>query len=302
MKMKLYQAYKLCIASELPLPKLVETEGKPDVIIRLGKIDDNFEVRHNGSNNCRGSLPGIGRFLIQDGREILVCPEPGVEADRLGMILIGPALCIILRQRGFLVLHASCIQINNLAVAFMGASGYGKSTLGAAFYNQGYKVLTDDVMPIKITKNAAIAFPSYPYFKLFPEALNSLGEDTKKLSSVTETSLKLSYTFASNVQENPLQLQRIYVLGKGDKHEIKIMTNQDAFVELIRHTRAMNLMNASESMTEHLHFCTQLIQKVSFCRFVRKPSLNDLPRLVKMVEDDLEKINDNILNLGLRRG
>ena len=295
MRMKVYQAYNLCIASELPLPKLVETEGKPDVIIRLGKIDDKFEVRHNGSNNCRGSLPGIGRFLIQDGREILVSPEPKVEADRLGMILIGPALCIILRQRGFLVLHASCIEINDLAVAFMGASGCGKSTMAAAFYTRGYRVLTDDVMPIKITQNAATTFPSYPYFKLFPEALTSLGEDIKNLSSVTKKSLKLSYTFANNFQENPLNLQRIYVLAKGEKHDIKVMNPQDVFVELVRHTRAISLMDSSESKTEHLHFCSQLIKKVSFSRFTRKPSLTDLPQLVKMVEDDLAQIDTNVL-------
>ena len=295
MRMKIYQAYKLCIASELPLPKLLETEGEPDVIIRIGEIDNNFEVRHNGSNNCRASLPGIGRFLIQDGREILVSPEPGVEADRLGMILIGPALSVILRQRGFLVLHASCIKINNLAVAFMGASGCGKSTLGTAFYTKGYKALTDDVMPIKITANAAIAFPSYPYFKVFPEALASLGEDTKNLSSVTGKSLKLSYNFTSNFQENPLQIQRIYVLAKGEKHEIKVMKPQDVFVELVRHTRAISLMDSPESMTEHLNFCSQLIKKVSFSRFTRKPSLTDLPQLVEMVEDDVAQIDTNIL-------
>ena len=293
MKMKVYQAYKLRIASELSLPKLVETEGKPDVIIKLGKIDDKFAVPHNGRNNCRCSLPGIGKFLIQDGREILVSPESGVKADRLGMMLIGPALCIILRQRGFLVLHASCVEIKNFAVAFMGASGCGKSTMGAAFYTRGYRILTDDVMPIKITANSVTAFPSYPCFKLFPEALTSLGENTKKLSSVTEKSLKLSYTFASNFQYESLKLQRIYVLNKGEKHEIKMMKPQDTFVELVRHTRAINLMNSSESMTEHLHFCSQLIQKVNFSQFTRKPSLTDLPKLVKMVEDDLEKIDHN---------
>lgn len=284
--MKVYQAYNLHIASELPLPKLIETEGKPDIVIRLSKTDNKFEVQHDGGRNCRGTIPGIGRFLIQNGREILVSPEVGVEADRLGLILIGPVLSVILRQRGFLVLHASCVQINDVAVAFMGTSGCGKSTLAAAFYTRGYKVLTDDIMPIKITENTATAFPSYPYFKLFPESLSSLGEDTRKLSSVTSKSLKLSYKFTNSFQDKPLNIQRIYVLGKGEKHEIHTIKPQEAFIELVRHTRAMNLMDASESMTEHLHFCSQLIQKVSFCRFTRKPSLTDLPKLVKMIEDE----------------
>lgn len=284
--MKIYQAYNLHIASELPLPKLIETEGKPDVVIRFSKTDDNFEVQHDGGKNCRGTIPGIGRFLIQNGREILVSPEAGVEAERLGLILIGPVLSVILRQRGFLVLHASCVRINDVAVAFMGTSGCGKSTLAAAFYTRGYKVLTDDIMPIKITDRAAKAFPSYPYFKLFPESLSTLGKDTTKLSSVTSKSLKLSYKFTNSFQEEPINIQRIYVLGKGEEHDIQKIKPQEAFVELVRHTRAINLMDASESMTEHLHFCSQLIQKVSFYRFVRKPSLTDLPKLVKMVENE----------------
>ncbi|KST67761.1 phosphoenolpyruvate carboxykinase (ATP) [Mastigocoleus testarum] len=291
--MKLYQAYNLNIASEIPLPQLVETKGKPDVFINLNKTDEKLE--HNGSDRCQGSIPGIGKFLIQNGRKILVNPEPGVEIDRLGIVLTGAVLSVILRQRGFLVIHASCVEINGNAVAFMGASGCGKSTIAATFYTHNYRILSDDIMPIKITPNSAIALPSYPSFKLFPKSLISLGEDTKKLSSVTHKSLKLSYNFTQKFQEKPLNIQKIYVLAKGKQHAIKNLKPQDAFIELVRHTRAINLMDSSESMSKHLSMCSQLIQKVSFCRFTRKPSLTDLPKLVKMVEDDLTQVNTRVL-------
>ncbi len=291
--MRLYQAYNLKIASEIPLPQLIETEGKADIVINLNKTDQKIE--HNGSDRCQGNIPGIGRFIIQNGRTILVNPEPGVEIDRLGIVLTGAVLSVILRQRGFLVLHASCVEINGYAVAFMGISGCGKSTMAAAFHAHDYRILSDDIMPIKITPNSAIALPSYPSFKLYPKSLIYLGEDTKKLSSVTQKSLKLSYNFAEHFQDKPLNIQKIYVLTKGEKHTIKNLKLQDAFIELVRHTRAINLMDSSESMSKHLSMCSQLIQKVSFCRFTRKPSLTDLPKLVKMVEDDFAQTNIKIL-------
>lgn len=144
--MKSYKAYNLCIASELQLPELIETKGEPDVIVRFGKVDNATAMRHDGGQNLLGEVPEIGEFFIHDGREILMNPLPGVDEALLRTVLLGPVLCVLLRQRGLLVLHASCININHKGVAFMGGSGWGKSTLATAFHTKGYDVLTDDVM------------------------------------------------------------------------------------------------------------------------------------------------------------
>ncbi|ARV58401.1 hypothetical protein BZZ01_06900 [Nostocales cyanobacterium HT-58-2] len=291
--MKVYQAYNLYIASELPLPELVESEGKPDVIVRFGKVDNTGEMQHDGGSTFQGEVAEVGKVLIQSGREVIIEPVLGVEEARLRTILLGPILSVLLRQRGLLVLHASCVDINNKAVAFMGGSGWGKSTMAATFHTKGYSILTDDVMPVEIVADCAIVFPTYPQFKLFPEALSCLGQDTDGLSPVCQNSPKLSYNFDRGFQQTPLPLQRIYVLDKGSEHKITKLQPQEAFVELVRHTRAMSLVTNSEFVTSHMRLCAELIKNVSFCRFTRKPSLTDLPNLVKLVEDDLAQMNED---------
>ncbi|PLZ89072.1 hypothetical protein CEN44_13955 [Fischerella muscicola CCMEE 5323] len=285
--MKFFKVYNLCIASEFPFPELIETEGEPDVIVRFGKIDDVTAIQHDGGKNFVGEIPEVGKCFIKDGREIVISPLPNVDESLLRTVLLGPILCVLLRQRGLLVLHASCIRINHKCVAFMGGSGWGKSTLAAAFHQKGYNVLTDDVMPIEITAGQVLVLPAYPQFKVFPEALISLGHETKNLSPIYQNASKLSYKFAHGFQQTPLPLQRIYVLDKGSEHLITKMLPQAAFVELVRHTRAINLLTEKEFIASHLRLCSELIKSVSFCRFTRKPSLEDLPNLVKLVEDDI---------------
>ncbi|BAY87295.1 hypothetical protein NIES267_68160 [Calothrix parasitica NIES-267] len=169
----------------------------------------------------------------------------------------------------------------------MGGSGWGKSTLATAFHTKGYDVLTDDVLPIKIEKNRAVVFPSYPLFKLCPDAANFLGQDIQKLLPVSTNSFKVAYKLEQGFQQNPILLQNIYVLDKGKEHKISNLKPQETFVELVKHTRAINSVSEQEFFAEHLHLCSQIVKDVSFSRFTRKPSLADLPRLIELIEEDL---------------
>ncbi|MGB3758766.1 MAG: hypothetical protein WBA07_20675, partial [Rivularia sp. (in: cyanobacteria)] len=166
-------------------------------------------------------------------------------------------------------------------------SGWGKSTLATAFHTKGYDVLTDDVLPIKVEKNQTVVFPSYPQFKLCPDAATSLGHDTNNLLPVSTNSFKVAYKLNKGFQQHPIQLQQIYILDKGKEHKISSLQPQETFVELVRHSRAMKSVTEQQFFAEHLHLCSELIKNVRFCRFTRKPSLADLPKLMELVEEDL---------------
>ncbi|MCA1992897.1 MAG: hypothetical protein LDL41_12810, partial [Coleofasciculus sp. S288] len=127
--MYLYKAYNLSIHSELPLPELIPTESLPDVVLRLGKLMNPEQRISNGGNYFRGKVEGLGMFLVQGGREIVIDPEPGIDEAVLRPLILGPILSVVLRQRGLLVLHASSFADKGEAVAFIAESGWGKSTL-----------------------------------------------------------------------------------------------------------------------------------------------------------------------------
>ena len=287
--MHFYKVFNFCLASEIELPALLPIEGKADISIRRGTVGTRA-VDSEGGDCIIGEIPEVARFLFSGGEEITVNPMPGVDESLLQTTILGPALCLLLEQRGLLVLHASCINIDGYAVAFLGGSGWGKSTLATAFHRQGYDVLTDDVMPVKIAAGQAIVLPSYPQFKVSPEALVSLGQDVERLLPVYTNSQKLSYAFTKGFQENPLPLTKIYVLEKGNRHEIVPITPQETFSTLVCHTRTINLLKEHKSLiARHFQLCTKLMNTVSFSRFTRKPALEDLPLLVELVEADVAK-------------
>ena len=288
--MYFYTAYNLGIQSELFLPELIPTEREVDVVLRVDNSNNFPEKRHNGGDYFRASVKGLASFLVRDGREIIISPEPKIDEVVLRPLILGPIMSIVLRQRGLLVLHASAVNINNRAVAFMGHSGWGKSTLVTAFHTKGYEVLTDDVLPIQVGTDSSLVFPSYPQFKLLPDAATSLGQDTESLSPIFKDAPKLAYQVKDGFGQTPLPLQRIYVLAKGTQHEITSLQTQQGFIELVRHSRAMSLINAPEFVAVHMRLCSELINHVSLSRFTRKPSLSDLPKLINLVEEDLAAI------------
>ena len=59
--------------------------------------------------------------------------------------------CNINAKKNF-PLHGSAIAIDGKAYAIVGDSGAGKSTLASAFLNQGYQLLSDDVIAVSLSK------------------------------------------------------------------------------------------------------------------------------------------------------
>lgn len=291
--MKIYQGYNLYIASDLEIPELTEADEKPDVIIKFGQVDNKTIEQSNNSDYLIGEMPHVGKFCLKKGCEIIVEPLPEVDEGILRTVLLGPILCILLRQRGLLVLHASAVNIKGKAIAFIGGSGWGKSTLATAFHTEGYNVLCDDVMPVQISTKQPLVFPAYPQFKVWKDAATSLGHNIENLSPIFKDAPKLSYRFSHGFQQTPLPLHQIYVLDKGDEHEIIPINAQEAFVNLVRHSRTIDLPLHQDFVMNHLKLSTELIKQVSFRRFIRKPALEDLPELVQMIVNDVVKITVN---------
>lgn len=163
-----YIAYGAGIHSELSLPELVAVEeASDDITILLRDLTNSEKLATQNTTFFLGKTANIGTFLVRGGKEIIIDPSPGVDGDLLRTIVLGPIWAVLLRQRGLAVFHASSININNSAIAFLGGSGWGKSTLAEAFYDRGYGVITDDVMAVRIEESPPQVFPAYPLSNFF---------------------------------------------------------------------------------------------------------------------------------------
>lgn len=295
--MYVYTAYNLGIHSELPLPELVPSHKSADVVIRFGKLNEPQQKRSDGGNYLLAKIAGLGMVLVKEGKEIVLDPNPDVDEAMIRTFLLGVVLCVLLRQRGLLVLHASSVVINNSAVAFMADSGFGKSTLAECFHAHGYSILTDDVLAIQVNEQQPLVIPGFPQIKLWPDAAASFGYQTDSLPLLNSQTVKRVHRLQDGFFEQPVPLKKIYVLAGGTHPEIIPLEAKQSFGELIRHSREMQALTAPEFLKEHFQQCTSIVQQVPICSLRRQRSLAALPELVKLVENDLNQANSSLVTI-----
>lgn len=295
-----YVAYGLTISSEVPLPELVAcpTVGagrQADVVVRLGQINRQPEqqtARYQDGGHFLWSseqeaclyYPEVGLLLVLGGREIVADPMPGIEARTLRLCLLGPALGVILHQRGLLPLHASAVQINGACVAFLGNSGWGKSTMAAALYARGNRIVVDDIVAVHIADQQVVVWPGFPQIKLWPDAAQALGDNPATLPQLEPCSPKRSRRVTDSFAASALPLKRVYVLAVGDAAEIEAIPAQTALIELVRHTYTLRLLQSPAALASHLRRCASLVNQVSICWLRRPRDLHKLAELALLVE------------------
>lgn len=233
-----------------------------------------------------GSVEGIASFWI-DRCRIVIDPEPGVDEALLRPIIWGSAIAILLQQRGYLVLHASCVAIADTAIAFLGASGAGKSTLASAFHRQGYPVLTDDVLAIRFQNAQPIVYPGIDLIKLLPDAAIALGENPEHLSVLHASNPKLIQRTSIPFPEEEYVLRKLYLLGIGQQQRIVALSGSEALLSLIYHSRELKLLKAQALQAQHFNLCSQLAKSIPLSRLERKKSLDELPHIIHQIEQDL---------------
>lgn len=86
--------------------------------------------------------------IVVDSRaeRVTVHMVDGVPEAMGGVLVGGTVLSYLLMMRGKTVLHASAVDVGGRAIAFVGASGMGKTTLATLMCKDGGLLITDDVL------------------------------------------------------------------------------------------------------------------------------------------------------------
>ena len=101
--------------------------------------------RHDVEAGSLLRLPGLADFLINaSGTIVDAWPAPGLDAGTCHQLYLNNAMPMALSRQGKLVLHASAVEVGDQAIAFVGVSGRGKSTLATWFASNGHALLVDD--------------------------------------------------------------------------------------------------------------------------------------------------------------
>lgn len=269
--------YKLCgfvLESNIPLPELPHADGKePEWAFQLFPAQSEAEcvsiqwfhhwrlptgeiwlsfAKQGASYLLR--FPELADFIVCTYEKQLRCyPEPGTPLETIRHLLLDQVIPVVLATLGKLVLHASAVVTPEGAIAFMGISGWGKSSLTASFTQQGFPLLTDDCLVLEEKGEEIFGIPSYPGLRLWDDVVCALFEHEQGLSDVAHYTDKkrLGLNSSTNSQlrfcTDSVPLRRIYVLAPpdsgGDTKGINItpISSQQVFIELVSYAYKLDI-------------------------------------------------------------
>jgi hypothetical protein len=300
-----FVSYGLTIDSEIFVPGVAQTDSDPQVIVRLAKMAKPAFDAGGGRavefkrGEFRIHWRNVGTYLIRGGCEILVDPEPAVEAALIRLFLVGPALAYLLHQRGLLVLHASVVSINGFVVGFLGEKGWGKSTTAAALNAKGHALVADDLLAIMPDPDGMpMVLPGPPQFKLWPEAAAAtFGDDPEALARLHSQVEKRTRPANSGFLQEPLPLRHLYLLDRGAQLETVPMTPNEALLALVRHTYLSGFMKELGGQNDNFRQCVQLARRVSSSFLKRPQNLHAVGDIASLVEDEVS-LHEPLVPLG----
>jgi hypothetical protein len=278
-----YSGFALTIHSELELPELSPGDGPPDVVIRRGTVPHSRRKATLTEEFAFNSVAGA--FHIKEGREVVVEALPGVDPGTLRVVLLGRIMAFLLRQRGWLPLHASAVVIEGCAALFLGASGSGKSTVAAAFHRRGHLVIADDVAAVLTMEGQCVVRPASPQLRLFDDSRELLaGLELPSRFQIDKHTVGLP----GGKLRQFFPVRRIFNLEYGEAVGIEAVSSLPAVSLLSTHSFVRRRKMAADVLEAHLRDCSSVVAATGVHRLVRPKSLSSLPDMVTLVERDAQ--------------
>ena len=273
-----YTAYGLEFRSELSVPfRPITPTGEPHVTVRIGPVPKTLNAAGHPRRRWQAvpgayllDVDGVARYFVAEGREIVVEPTGGDEAD-VRAFLLGSALAACLQQRGILTLHASAVETEAGAVLFAGNSGAGKSTLLAALVDRGYRMLSDDVTGVVLDAGGCpVALSAFPAVRLWMDAVETLGWQANIAARVREELEKFEAP-VERFRPAPLPVRAVFTLcsHNRDTIEIESVPAGTAFELLLRNTYRKKCVHAIGGQAEHFRIATALARRTPLSRVTR---------------------------------
>lgn len=274
--MGLYRFADWVLASTVSLEELPGVAGEgaasPDLSVHLVSLGPPDTPGTNPAHNwCEGSgwvtlslyragrgfrllVPQLAEFAIDDGGHgVTAWAAPGLNLETLRHLLLDQVLPRVLAHRGRLVLHAGAVRIGaDRAIAFVGETGAGKSTLTASFHAAGSPLLSDDALVLCPEDGAVLAVPTYPSLRLWPESVAGVFAKSPRLARMAHYSDKQRVAVTDGVVRSgqPASLAALYVLAPAPENgsvELNRLPPRDACMAIVENAFQLDVTDTGRA-------------------------------------------------------
>jgi hypothetical protein len=226
---------------------------------RIPRLDGGpFLVVQQSGRTFQLSFHRGGEFVLEaDSGRITGAALEGRSPALIRYLLLDHVLPRAISVAGSPVLHASAVVVDGAAVAFVGQSGVGKSTLAASFACRGHRALTDDWLELQGGASGWSAIPAYGSHRLWSDSVASLGLDSAKIAPthVPEKWRVTAVPWVLPHNREPATLRHLYFLaptdpGSATPAEIIPIEPRTAMIELVKHSYRLDIADPVRLATE----------------------------------------------------
>lgn len=282
-RMRHYRLYDWVVSSDLDL-HLAEVEPSRPVELaihrRVDPLDIDWEattpdllvqfhdeaqqtgyVAARTPDGYRLRFTGLCEFdLSTDLAEATWALVPGRAPDLVSVLAVGALSAFRMVMAGRLVLHASAVCARRRGLAFVGASGMGKSTMATLMCSGGATLLTDDVAPVDMDGREVLLTPGGPESRLRPAA-SVLRErfDVARTTSDGRTAVTLP-----SWSDGPVTLDAVVIpLPSRERAEVVLapLTPADALIVLSQFPRLPGWVDI-EVLRQQFDLLADLVDRV----------------------------------------
>lgn len=274
-----YELHGLAVASPRPLDAPA-TDRRPDWTVRLaapllvdgappGRLigEAEFGEHRYWATVADGDRRWITRHRHSaetefdlDARSITIRPDPRKPDGYWMLLLAGSGMAHALAADGHPALHASAVEIEGRAIAFIGPSGGGKTTMAALMCRSGARAVTDDLLRCGVNGAAASCFRGSSTLRLRSQA-KALGEGVGGSIETTDgrTAARFDHSPVSRMPLAALIVPR--PSREASKLELRRLHGREAAVELLRSPRLAGLIEPGLAL-RHVDLTAALVDAV----------------------------------------
>ncbi len=324
MKWFRYSVFGLSLCSNFSIPGLPcsnPPNDAPEVQLHLGVFPDDLrsdaarglgKLLYVSSYTDEAGEPALRASESPDGALLHLAYSDGTQfwLDRTGTAiwsawsersslenavsyLLGPVLGLLLRLRGIVCLHASAVAFDDTCVAFVGSAGAGKSTTAAAFAQQGYGIVSDDIVGLAERDGTFYVLPAYPHLCLWPESVSMLYGSPDALPQLVHDWEKRQLALGENgtrFEKRTLPLSAIYILEArlpDTAPSVNSIPDREVLLSLVANTYATNLIDRTIRGQE-FDLLTRLVSSVPVRTVHPSNDPSRMGELCRLIRSDFE--------------
>lgn len=296
-----YTAYGLTIGSEIPLSYVKRIEPTQTTLtIRRGKLPPapnwqetklyraglQAQIAYQEPNQIWLNWGSLGQFMALNGNELVV-ETTTTDEGLLSLFTMSEAVGLLLFQRGDFLLHGSAIQLHHKGVVFVGQPGAGKSTTVAAFANRGVRIMSDDMVCIRIDERGKpTLIPAFSQIKVWENSVDGLQIIKGELELVREGANKFSWHESVSFEENAVPLEQIFVLtptgeSAGTVSEVPMSQRP---IQLLSYFPLPDSLLQGESLKDHFEKSVRIARTTSLYTLSRPATFAKLYEFVNYLK------------------